>query len=31
MLSSVHTILPNLLLENILAKADAAVEFGRYY
>jgi uroporphyrinogen decarboxylase len=30
MLSSVHTILPDVPPENILAMVDAAMEFGNY-
>jgi uroporphyrinogen decarboxylase len=30
MLASVHTILPDVPPENVLAMVDAAVEFGRY-
>jgi uroporphyrinogen-III decarboxylase len=30
MLSSVHTIMPDVPPENILAMVDAAVEFGHY-
>jgi uroporphyrinogen decarboxylase len=30
MLASVHTIMPDVPLENILAMVDAAVEFGSY-
>ena len=30
MLASVHTILPDVPAENVLAMVDAAVEFGRY-
>lgn len=31
MLASVHTILPDVPAENVLAMVDAAVEFGSYY
>ena len=31
MLSSVHTILPDVSAENVLAMVDAALEFGSYY
>jgi uroporphyrinogen decarboxylase len=30
MLASVHTILPDVPPENVLAMVDAAVEFGSY-